>query len=413
MRRLATTTVATVMLLGLVPGPAPRAAFPGKNGLIAYSAEARGGLDIFVSNADGSHARNITRTRKIDEFSPAFAPGGKTVAFAVAARNGSSDIALIRVDGTDKRLVTDTPELGESSPTFSPDGDTIAFIAADESGSNNVWTVPVAGGAAPAQLTTTGDVAPLGLSWKPDGSSIAYPRLRVGVGYAIDLYEVPAAGGDPAILVAAEDGMEARDPDFAPDGTTLAYLLGEQLGRRSTHVAAAEGEAQEIDPRSGHDHFALAWAPTGGRILVYDKTRRGGAIVTYDPGAGDRKRVRWEDALELAWGRCRRSCAITTKQPTDTVVRRAEPAPDGIVVDFEVFARHAGSKVVVILERKAGGRWHEVARYLVPLGRAGLTSTFITERPKAGSCRVVVRFRGDDDHKPSRARRGLACRNAG
>jgi Tol biopolymer transport system component len=407
MRRVLIATIAAVV----VSGPASHAAFPGANGLIAYSAQVGGSLDIFVSNADGSHARNVTDTRGVDEFSPALAPDGRTIAYAFAARNQNSDLALITAAGTGKRRVTDTADVAEASPAFSPDGEAIAFIAQDDAGSSDVWSVSLGPSPEPTQLTTDGRAVPFGLSWHPDGSAIAFPRLRIGLGYAIDLYQVPAAGGDATALVEVETGTEAREPDFSPDGSRVAYLLRTDVSRRSAYVSpVAGGEPQEVEARPGHEHLSVAWAPNGRRIVVYDKTSRGGALVTYAAAGGDRELMRWEDALDVNWGRCRRGCPIDAKQPTETAIRRAETVAGGVAVDFEVYARHAGHKVAATLQRKRGDKWLTVARYLVPLSRTGLTSTTLPERPEAASCRVVVRFRGDDDHKTSRARRTFSCR---
>ncbi|HVM36036.1 MAG TPA: hypothetical protein VM784_11920 [Actinomycetota bacterium] len=408
MRRVLIATIAAA----LVSGPAAHAAFPGRNGLIAYSAQVGGSLDIFVSAADGSHALNVTKTRGVDEFSPAFAPDGKTIVYAFAARNKNSDLALITAAGTNKRRLTDTPDVAEASPAFSPGGEVIAYVAQDAAGSSDVWSVSPGSSSEATQLTTGGRAVPFGLSWNPDGSTIAFPRLRIGLGYGIDLYQVPAAGGDAAPLVEVETGTEAREPDFSPDGSRVAYLLRTGVSRRSAYVApVAGGEPQEVEARPGHEHLSVAWAPSGRRILVYDKTSRGGALATYAATGGDRKLMRWEDALDVNWGRCRRGCPIAAEQPTQTAIRRAAMIGGGVAVDFEVYTRHAGHKVAVTLQRKSGDKWQTVARYLVPLSRTGLTSTALPETPDAASCRVVVRFRGDDDHKPSRARRTFSCRS--
>src|SRR3954447_4135576 len=99
----------------LAAAGAAEAAFPGKNGKIAFERD----NEIFLMSPDGSGAAQLTTpgTAKSD---PAMSPDGRFVAYA-ADRN----IHVIGVDGKGDREIT-TEGANDQSPAFSPDGRKIA-----------------------------------------------------------------------------------------------------------------------------------------------------------------------------------------------------------------------------------------------------------------------------------------------
>src|SRR5215210_759828 len=121
---VAVAVACSAALLAL-SGEKARAAFPGKNGKIAYFDRSEsGGNDIYSMKADGTDRKRLTEDAAND-YAPDVSPNGKKIAFA-SSRSGSNKIYVMKADGTAVRNLSGS-EVGESGPAWSPDGRRIAF----------------------------------------------------------------------------------------------------------------------------------------------------------------------------------------------------------------------------------------------------------------------------------------------
>jgi Tol biopolymer transport system component len=87
-------------------------------------------LEIWVANADGTDARQITYLRAAS-FAPSFYPSGKRIIFSSNTgdpKGREFDLWAINTDGTELERVTDTPGF-DGFPMFSPDGRFLAFAS--------------------------------------------------------------------------------------------------------------------------------------------------------------------------------------------------------------------------------------------------------------------------------------------
>jgi Tol biopolymer transport system component len=87
-------------------------------------------LEIYVANADGSNARQITYLDAAS-FAPFFFPDGKRVLFSTNYQSpGGRDFDLwaVNTDGTDLERITHTPGF-DGFPMFSPDGQHLIFAS--------------------------------------------------------------------------------------------------------------------------------------------------------------------------------------------------------------------------------------------------------------------------------------------
>lgn len=100
-------------------------------------------LEIWVANADGTDARQVTRLGSAS-FAPYFHPDGKRIVFASNQpdpRSRNFDLYLVNLDGTGLERVTTSPEF-DAFPMFSPDGKRLVFASnrhAAQPGETNIF----------------------------------------------------------------------------------------------------------------------------------------------------------------------------------------------------------------------------------------------------------------------------------
>ncbi|MFN0250692.1 MAG: M28 family peptidase [Kofleriaceae bacterium] len=85
-------------------------------------------MDLYVANADGTDARQVTYLPGA-AFAPFFYPDGKRIIFSSNwqnPRSGEFDLFAINIDGTQLEQITFSPGF-DGFPMFSPDGKTLAF----------------------------------------------------------------------------------------------------------------------------------------------------------------------------------------------------------------------------------------------------------------------------------------------
>lgn len=87
-------------------------------------------VEVWVANADGSNARQVTRLGGAN-FAPFFHPDNKRIIFSSNfenPRSGAFDLYLINVDGTGLEKITTHPDF-DSFPMWSPDGKKLVWAS--------------------------------------------------------------------------------------------------------------------------------------------------------------------------------------------------------------------------------------------------------------------------------------------
>lgn len=177
-----------------------------------------GTADLYLINRDGSGLTQLTFDAPIDEH-PTWSPDGGRIAFRSFRTGRDGDIWVMNADGSGAVNITPDPLPGvtdERRPAWSPDGTRIAF-ASNAGGDVDLWTM-APNGADRRQLTSSPDfdTEP---AWSPDGASLVFRRSTAGVGS--DLAVISANGGEVRRLDVAG---EQRLPVWSPDGGRVVFV---------------------------------------------------------------------------------------------------------------------------------------------------------------------------------------------
>jgi TolB protein len=241
----------------VVAAPAAHAAFPGRNGRIAFQRIDRHASHLFTLNLAGGIPRPFA-PRVDDGREPAWSPAGTMLAFQ-RARTGT--LALARSDGTRVRALT-VGQGVDTTPAWSPDARFIAF-ASDRNrlgGQADLWMIDRLRRVPRPFLTTpTGELSP---AWSPDGRWIAFASARDG---DAEIYKVRPTGGLPIRLTKNDDTED--EPAWSPDGRRIAFV-SDRSGQPEIYTMRADGSRVRRLTRNPLSDQDPAWSPDG-RFIVF------------------------------------------------------------------------------------------------------------------------------------------------
>jgi Tol biopolymer transport system component len=200
----------------IVSAPPPaHAAFPGANGLIAWSKVfAFQDAEIWVMNPDGSNQHALSRNNRTD-FDPTWSADGSMVAFS--SSGADADIWVMNADGTGEHDVSNDPSGPDIQPAWAPDASKIAFVKQNFDGTSALWVMN-ADGSEQQQLTDaqTINVHP---SWSWDGKLIAFASSRDG---NFEIYTI-VPDGTSLTRITFTTGAQEDNPNWSPDVRFIAY----------------------------------------------------------------------------------------------------------------------------------------------------------------------------------------------
>ena len=206
---------------------------------ITFDSDRDDGFDIWAMDADGSNVRRLRRHAARD-VAASWSPDGRRIAF-MSDRTGGFDVWVMDADGMNAVRVTET---GTSwFPVFSPDGSRLAFHVG-----RDVHTMDAAGG--PLTRLTADPANGMVPSWSPDGRRIAFMSWRNG---RTEIFVMNADGTDQRVLVSMPSG-DAIDPRWSPDGASIVFvhLPGGMQGEERTiwRVDADGGNLRRLSPEA-------------------------------------------------------------------------------------------------------------------------------------------------------------------
>ena len=204
---------------------------PAVLGRIALHSDRDGDFDIYVMNADGSDAIQLTRNSAGD-FEPRWSPDGRRIAFS-SDRDGDFDIYVMNTDGSSVVQLTDSPTK-DTGPSWSPDGRRIIFSSELDEDWNEIYAMN-ADGSDVVRLTDNMGAYSTSPSWSPDGLLIAFQSDRDG---DFDIYVMNADGSD--VTQITDNSVGDFEPRWSPDGRHIAFSSGRDE-YREIYVMTADG----------------------------------------------------------------------------------------------------------------------------------------------------------------------------
>ena len=270
----AVAVLATVLTLPPMGGAS--AAFPGRDGRLAYTFNTdAGGFDIATIWADGTGKRRLTRNN--DSYDSQYGPAGRRIAFTRVDRSNNAEVWLMGAAGKNKRpLITGAPAW---DPAWSPDGSQIVYVGESDNGPQ-LFIYTLATGAS-AQLTfAASERGPFAAqpAWSPGGRPrIAYHQYRrftdesgnTTFGPGIIAVIRPNGTGQHPVTSAGRVGKAM--PSWSPNGRRIAFArvipgANERVPTEYPGLATIRPNGTSLIRLPNTGEAAPTWAPSGTRL---------------------------------------------------------------------------------------------------------------------------------------------------
>ncbi|MEO6236026.1 MAG: winged helix-turn-helix domain-containing protein [Vicinamibacterales bacterium] len=169
--------------------------------------------DIYRMEANGG-SRPVVQSPGFDGY-PEFSPNGKRIAFCSPRSNETMDVWVADADGSAAMQLTHGPGKWQCSPTWSPDGRQIAFESQAEDGSWHIWLADTQGGTLQQVTKDPGDQNMP--TWSRDGTSLYFSWKR---GSERDIWRIKRQTGAKQQVTHEGSDFVGRE---SADGTTVFY----------------------------------------------------------------------------------------------------------------------------------------------------------------------------------------------
>ncbi len=161
---------------------------------LVFESDRSGNLGIWISQADGSGAKELWVVDGVASGMPRWSPDGRRVAFDTTA-GGNFNIQVISSSGGSPLPVTDD-STKEQIPSWSVDGNWVYF-SSNRSGRPEIFRISATGGE-PEQITEGGGVIPFE---SPDGRFVYFLERGLNSAGSSPLWKVPTGGGEKSLVL--------------------------------------------------------------------------------------------------------------------------------------------------------------------------------------------------------------------
>ncbi|AHG93817.1 WD40-like beta Propeller containing protein (plasmid) [Gemmatirosa kalamazoonensis] len=282
--------------------------------------------ELYAVDVATGAARQLTFERR-SVGGARFSPDGRTLAFLAPDSAKEMQIWLLPMAGGETRRLTSHPT-GVEHFAWRPDGGAIAFAASDERPKRDgeerflttftvgdqdlflrervepqhVWLVEttsgqerrITSGAWSLEFVLPPGSPPSGLSWSPDGRTIALAQVPAAQSGKLDSVHaalLDVASGAVRPLTSAR--RFENNPVFSPDGSSVAYWYPRDgrydlgYGNEVYVAPTSGGEGRSVTRALDRNLFGAQWLADGASLLVAgnDRTSVGAWIVPTGGGA--------------------------------------------------------------------------------------------------------------------------------
>lgn len=214
------------------------------------------GLDLFLTNVDGTNVVNLTDTPGNDEL-PVWSPDGTRLAYT-CMRQPDGSIALPRricvrnADGTGFVVLSNTLA-DDYGPAWSRDGSQIAFTSSNSPTSQTLLSFMNADGTGRFQFLFSGASNP---DWSPDTWTFVFQAFN----------SIWTHNRLTQTSLRLTNGTNDSRPRYSPDGSKIVFESFRH-GQPEIYVMNSDGSGQTRLTNDTAYDTAPAWSPDGLKIL--------------------------------------------------------------------------------------------------------------------------------------------------
>jgi dipeptidyl aminopeptidase/acylaminoacyl peptidase len=193
---------------------------------IVYETNRDGNWELYLCNADGSNAVNLTNTKDVDELYPKPSPDGTKICFVADEGKGDAkmrNIYYMNTDGSGRVKVADNGR----EPCWSPDGSQIAFLKGEfekftymDFATKGLFIYDLKTGKTREHVNKKLHHL-YTLNWAPDGNWFV-ATVHAGMGFQHGVVAIEANGDGVFDLK-----LEGCRPNVSPDGKKVCWGHGD------------------------------------------------------------------------------------------------------------------------------------------------------------------------------------------
>jgi len=243
-------------------------------GRVVFMSTRSGTGQIWIANADGSGARQLTAMTATFVDMPAWSADGTSILFRTL-QDGHFDFYTIGAAGGKPRLLM-RGNPGDGAPKVSANGQWIYFHSR-RGGEYQIWRMPARGGSA-VQLTRGGG---MGARDSPDGRTLYF--VRYAGGDSAGLWRMPAGGGEETQVLPS---LLGECFDVTAKGIYYVGACGSGGSCPLVFHAFADGRNTELPAPTLPGNNGLSISPDGRTLLRAHITEIGADIMVLEDFPG-------------------------------------------------------------------------------------------------------------------------------